>query len=887
MLTRKTFLFLVILWLTTNVATAQTASLMGRVTDAQDAGVVGATVTVTTSLAEPVVTTTDSTGKYQFEFLDPGRYTVIVTMPGFSVAELAGVTVEPDTTKSLDVRLVVARFEQQVDVVGVTPAPAGGVGRDRIPASISVITASELEDRYVPSLADALHERLGAVTLDNSTTNLFQPTLRLRGFTASPLLGLPQGVAIYQNGVRINEPFGDTVQFDLIPHFALAEAQVSTGSEPTFGLNALGGAVSLRLKNGFDHDEFRGEVLTGSFNRFSGTAEWGIHSETWALYLGATHFDEAGWRVASPSEVTQAIADVGYRKGRVDAGITFTYADSSLNGNAPAPIELLAADRSAVFTYPDTTENRLAFGQARLQVAVSSAWTVQLTGYYRDLDRRTLNGDEAEFGRCSTDSIPFSAPQNTLCFGAEDDDDDDERIVVGDLEDDDDDDDEEHPLVDVNTGRFITGDDAQGNAAFNRTRTLAKGYGAQLQASATGDLDGRENVFSMGLSLDLADIDFSSNSEVGTLTPERSVAGSGLFAGLLGSAPDDLFNTGIDTANQLFGLYFSDTLSLTNRAHVTVSGRFNHASIEIFDRLGVSLNGQHSFSRFNMGMGGVYEISDAVSVFGRYSESNRAPTAAELSCADPAEPCRVPNAFVSDPPLEQVVARSVEVGFRGPSLSNSGNGVSWSVAFYRTAIGNDILFVASPDLIGTGFFKNAGGTSRVGLDAELYGQVDRVSWFASYGLVEATFQTGFQLASHEEVNDAADEDGMINVEVGDLMPGIPRQNLKAGFNYTVTDTWDVALDMIATSSRFYVGDEGNDQRPLDGYGIANFRSVYRVSDNIEIFARIDNLLNNHYSTFGVLAELEVFLSEVPDAQDQRFVSPGTARSGFVGLRIGL
>lgn len=885
MLTRSALLFLVSLWLTVNVATAQTASLMGSVTDTQDAAVVGATVTVTTPLAEPVVTTTDSTGVYQFEFLDPGRYTVSVTMPGFSVAELGAVIVEPGTTKSLDVRLTVARFEQQIDVVGVTPALGGGVSRDRIPTGISVITASELEDRFVPSLADALHERLGAVTLDSATTNLFQPTLRLRGFTASPLLGLPQGVAIYQNGVRVNEPFGDTVQFDLIPHFALAEVQVSAGAEPTFGLNALGGAVSLRLKNGFDHDEFRGEFLTGSFDRFSGTSEWGTHSETWALYLGATHFNEAGWRVASPSEVTQAMADVGYRKGQVDAGITFTYADSSLNGNAPAPIELLAVDRSAVFTYPDTTNNQLAFGQARLEAAVSSTWTVQLTGYYRDLDSRTLNGDEAEFAQCSIDSIPLSAPQNTLCFGTENDDDD--GMVLGDLADDSEEASQEHPLVDVNTGRFITDDDAQGNAAFNRTHTQVKGYGAQFQASAIGDLDGRENAFSVGLSADLAEIGFSSNSEVGTLTPERSVVGSGLFAGLLGSAPDDQFNTGIDTANRLVGLYFSDTLSLTDRAHVTVSGRFNHASVEILDRLGVSLNGQHTFSRFNMGMGGVYEVSDAVSIFGRYSESNRAPTAAELSCADPAEPCRVPNAFVSDPPLEQVVAQAVEVGFRGPRLSNSGNGISWSVAFYRTAIGNDILFVASPELIGTGFFRNAGGTRRVGLDAELYGQVDRISWFASYGLVEATFQTSFELASDEEVNDAVDEDGMINVEVGDRMPGIPRQSLKAGFNYTMTDTWDVALDMIASSSRFYVGDEGNDQGALDGYGIANFRSVYRVSDNIEIFARIDNLFNNKYATFGVLAELEVFMSEVPDAQDPRFVSPGTLRSGFVGLRITL
>ena len=407
-----------------------------------------------------------------------------------------------------------------------------------------------------------------------------------------------------------------------------------------------------------------------------------------------------------------------------------------------------------------------------------------------------------------------------------------------------------------------------------------------LQATATTDLNGRENVLTLGASADLADVDFTSNSEVGTLTPERTVAGSGLLAGIFGEAPDDQFNTVLTTDNRAVGLYFSDTISLTNRAHVTVSGRFNHARIEILDGLGTSLDGEHEFSRFNVGVGAVYELAERVSVFGRYSESNRAPTAAELSCADPTEPCRVPNAFVSDPPLEQAVARSVEGGLRGDVLVGSRGGVDWSVAIYRTAIADDILFVASPELIGTGFFQNAGDTRRVGMDAELSGQVDRVGWFASYGLVQATFESPLELPSNPEVNDAADEEeGSIDVAPGDRLPGIPRHSLKAGVSYALTDAWDVALDVVAASSRIFVGDEGNDQSPLDGYGVANLRSRYRLTDNIEAFARVDNLFDKDYATFGALAELEVFLAEAPDAEDPRFLGPGAPRSGFAGLRF--
>ena len=853
-------------------AHAQTATLEGRVTDQQGAAVAGVAVTATAPGREPIAVTTDGTGMYRLTALAPGTYALSISMPGFRTEQRAALAVAAGETLRVDVRLGLAPFAQQVDVVAIAPTPGRGIDRGRIPATVSVISAAELEDRQVSSLSDALNEQFGSVTLEGTTTNLFQPTLRFRGFTASPLLGLPQGVAVYQNGVRVNEPFGDTVQFDLIPQFAVGQIQLSAGTEPTYGLNALGGALVLNLKNGFNHTGFRGEFSGGSFERYAATAEWGANAGPWAVYFGATRFDESGWRPASPSKVTQAVADVAYRDETIDAGVSFTYADSSMNGNGPAPVELLDVDRSAVFTYPDITDNRLGFAQGRFDLTVSPTWSVQVTGYYRDLDRKTLNGDEAGFEACDDDFLPPGAPIGTLCFGADDDDADEDE--------------EAHPLVDLRNGRFITEDDTEGNAANNRTTTRSAGYGATLQATAAAAFGGgRENVLTLGASADLADVGFTFTSEVGMLTPDRGVTGSGLLAGIYGQAPDDQFNTGLDTANRALGLYFSDTLSLTEQTHLTVSGRFNHARIEIADRLGTSLDGEHAFSRFNVGAGAVHQFSDAVSLFGRYGESNRAPTAAELSCADPAEPCRVPNAFLSDPPLEQAVARSVEAGLRGRVLNASRRRVNWSVAVYHTAIADDILFVASHELIGSGYFQNAGDTRRVGFDAELNGRVDRLGWYASYGLVDATFQSPLDLPSDEKVNAAATAGGFVAVEPGDRMPGIPRHSFKAGIRYALTDAWDVMLETITASSRVFVGDEGNDQAELAGYGITNLRSVYRAGDHVELFLRIDNLFDKHYATFGALAELELFLSEVPGASDPRFVAPGAPRSGFGGVRL--
>ena len=863
--------------LSTIAAYGQTGAIDGVVVDPQGSNLIGVTVTASSpALNEPVVAVTDVSGAFRVGSLPPGTYSVLISLDGFDPQRLDGIRLDNDTI-TVDVTLGLAPFAEQVRVVGVTPLLGSAIPRTRGPAAVFVINSNEIESRASSSIADLLNERLGTVSLEGVTTNPHQPTLRFRGFTASPLLGLPQGIAVYQNGVRVNEPFGDTVQFDLMPQFAVDRAQFSAGADPTYGLNALGGALALRLKNGFDNPGFRGEFSGGSFGRMTGTAEYGANSGPWGLYVGTTHFDETGWRVQSPSQITQAVADVAFRSGRTDAGITVTYADTNLNGNGPAPVELLAFDRSAVFTFPDITNNRLAFVQGRYNLVVNSTWSIQASAYARKLDRQTFNGDEAEFGMCNDDALPAGAPADTLCHGVDDDSD-------GVLGDDDAAQAEAQPLADIITGRFITRRDATGDGAFNRTDTASDGYGATLQATAHGTLGQREHILMFGVSADVADVLFGMNSEIGTMTPTRTVTGSGLFTGVYGKGGDDLFNTKLKTENQAAGLYFSDTLSLTDRSHVTVSGRFNGVHISILDKLGTSLNGEHSFARFNPAVGTVFEATDTVSLFGRYSESNRAPTAAELSCADPAEPCRVPNAFISDPPLKQPVARSIEGGLRGQWTANQ-RSVDWSISVYGTRIGDDILFVASPKLIGTGYFQNAGDTQRTGMDIEVSGQVARLGWYASYGFVHATFESFLQLPGDEDVNNAATKDGFIAVKPGDRMPGIPQHSVKAGILQGLTQKWDLAAETILGSSRFFLGDEGNDQPPLDGYGIVNARTTYRISDAIEFFARVDNVFDLGYETFGVLAELEVPIREVPNASIPRFVGPGAPRSAFTGIRV--
>ena len=667
---------------------------------------------------------------------------------------------------------------------------------------------------------------------------------------------------MYQNGVRINEPFGDTVQFDLVPLFALERIQLTAGADPVHGLNALGGSLSLQLKDGFSMEGAQGDVSVGSFGRYGTTGQYGVNSGPWAAYVGATWISDPGWREASPSTVTQAVADVLYRRAALEVDANVVFADTQLTGNGPAPIDLLEVDRHAIFTSPDTTANELHFWQGRFSGALATGVTLGATAYYRSLDRDTLNGDEAHIESCASPAPGGSI--HALCT------------------------EDGRPLVELTSGRIVTTADGLGDGLLNRTRTRANGYGGSLLLDVARPLAGLENVFAAGIAIDGSDVGFLSASELGSFARDRSVTASGVFLGVLGEAPDDAFNTALDVHSRTNGFYFSNTLSPSDRWHLTMAGRYDSVRSDLVDGLGTSLDGSHLFRRFNPSFGLVFQPIGSVSLYGRYSESSRAPTAAELSCADPAEPCRVPNAFVSDPPLDQAVARAVELGARGRVVMPGARGtLSWSMAAYRSRIADDLLFVASPDLLGSDYFQNAGDPQRAGLDMVVRVEMTRLQWHANYAFLRATFESPIVLASDSEVNSAAAPDGSLQLQSGDRLPGLPAHQLRLNASWALSGHGSIHVDVVLASSQVLRGDETWSRDPLPGYGLLNLRTSYELREGIVLLAGVNNLFDAQYETVGLLADLDLPLEEAPEAHRPVFASPGAPRTLFVGVRVGI
>jgi outer membrane receptor protein involved in Fe transport len=260
-----------------------------------------------------------------------------------------------------------------------------------------------------------------------------------------------------------------------------------------------------------------------------------------------------------------------------------------------------------------------------------------------------------------------------------------------------------------------------------------------------------------------------------------------------------------------------------------------------------------------------------------YGETNRVPSPVELTCADEDDPCRLPNAFVADPPLEQVVAKTFEAGVRG-ALGTAGR---WHAGVFRTTNEDDILFISAGALTNQGFFDNVGETRRDGFEANLAGTAgERVSWSLDYTYLDATFREDFVVAS---VNHPEVDDGEIEVEEGDRLPLIPESLLKAGVRIAVSDTFTIGADLLSSSGAFFRGDEGNLSEELDGYTIVNLRAELELSRRARLFANIDNLLDEEYATFGLFGDAEEVLGG--DFESPSFIGPGAPRAAWIGVRL--
>jgi len=725
-------------------------------------------------------------------------------------------------------------------VVSVTPVMGTGLPVSKVPSNVQVLRKDTIAADHAETVTEVVGHYMGSVTVTDTEGSPFQEDVVERGFTASPVLGTPQGLAFYQNGVRINEPFGDIVLWDLIPVFAVDEIQELPGSNPVFGLNALGGAMTFQMKNGFNAPGSSAEISGGSFGRIKGIAETGLDLGDTAFYIGALASHEDGWRQLSPSDLVQTFADFSLRQKDYSLGLSLTLADSNLNGNGADPAQ---DDRTAAFAIPDSERNRLVMLQARGTDALSDALSIEGTSYVRYANLKIENGAASGFTPCG----------NTVC-------------------------DDNGPVTLLNGAPVTPNMPYSGTIPVETTQEL--GLGGSVQATLDDQIAGMNNVGNIGLSFDQGSSHFSSETLLGSIVyvnPPGTITDSDGVA--LGGSD---YNIRLAAVNRYYGSFITDTLSLTDALSLTMAGRFNFAEIRLSDRFGDNLNGNHYYNRFNPSVGLTYQIDPSVNLYASYSEANRIPTAAELSCANATEPCQFPLGFISDPGLKQVVARTVETGARGHLADQGGFKLDWSGDIYETRNQDDIIFVSSGPLISSGYFENAGTTERQGAEASLKGNWDDLDFFANYGYVRATYRNSLTISSED--NPAADINGNIFVRPGDRLPEVPLHTAKLGIGYSLPGHVHVELDTVLTSSQVLRGDEANDQAQLPGYGVLNARVDWQATDQVSFFFEGENILDSRYDTFGLYSD-PTGNGAFPNYTNPRFYVPGQPFGFWLGARV--
>ncbi len=740
-------------------------------------------------------------------------------------------------------------------VTATTPLHGSRLPRDHVPANVQTVTADAIAARHSLDLADYMLDSLGSVSGNQVQQNPLQPDLQYRGFLASPLLGAPQGMSVYIDGVRLNEPFGDTLSWDLIPTEAVRSANLMPGSNPLYGLNTLGGALSLETKTGFSDPGAEVHLLGGSFGRRLLDFGLGGHGERWGVFAAGRYFGEEGWRPFSPSRTASAFVAGTYQNGATTAELSLAAADTRLTGNGPAPRQLLAQNRRAIFTYPDITDDRMVMAVARGERPLAAMVKVSGVAYFRATRIATLNGDQADWLACQD-----PAAAGFVCTAGE----------AG----------AEMPVVD-DAGNPVPYDATNPyDAAENTTRTRQESHGVAAQVAVGAPVAGRENHLFVGAVANEGRASFTSQSALARLTqPDRGTMSAGIV--------DADSRVAVDSVSRDLGLYATDTLSLRRDLFLTAAARFNVSTQTLEDRLGGALGGDHSYHRLNPALGISYQPLPVVGGYAGYSESMRVPTPLELTCASETDPCRLPNGFISDPPLAPVVARTFEVGVRG-RWKRPATTLDYVVAAFRTTNADDILFISSGTVANRGYFANVGDTRRQGVEASVIGRrrlaggggSARLEWAIHYTYLDARFLTAFTelSASHPDA-----VGGTIDVPAGARIPSVPAHIGKAAVTWFAGAGVSAGVDVIGQGSQFYRGDEANLLAPLAGFVVVNLRAAYQIARPVSLFANVSNLFNANYGTFGVLGDATPVLGA--GYSDPRFVGPGAPRAAWLGVDV--
>ncbi|HMX15482.1 MAG TPA: TonB-dependent receptor [Rhodocyclaceae bacterium] len=360
-----------------------------------------------------------------------------------------------------------------LDVIGTTPLPGLGTPVRDVPANVQVFTSRDLGQQRQTNLGEYLEQNPTSVTVNSGQGNPYQSDINFRGFTASPILGTPQGISAFQDGVRINEPFGDVVNWDLLPQSAISSIQLIPGSNPAFGLNTLGGALSIYTKSGSHYPGGSVEAYGGSFGRKGGQFEYGGKREHLDYFVTANYMDDRGWAEHNPSRVRQAFGKVGWQDDRSDLDVSLTLADNHLQGTQTLPRSWLGNIREA-YTYPDANRNEMSFLTLKGSHYLSDTLILGGNAYYRRYRNENVSSNVNDAWALPTD------PQ----------------------------------------------------ALNDRSVIEQQGHGLGMQLTVLGTVAGRENQFSVGASGDFGKAGFTQDSQDANFTADRgTIAASGFTRG--------------------------------------------------------------------------------------------------------------------------------------------------------------------------------------------------------------------------------------------------------------------------------------------------------------------------------------------------------------------
>ncbi|HEY2418962.1 MAG TPA: TonB-dependent receptor, partial [Steroidobacteraceae bacterium] len=598
-----------------------------------------------------------------------GRSRTILTLHGFLwLASSFAAADEPSDLRPPSNAATVQELPQ-VLVIGNAPLPGFGLPLNQIPANVQTATSDDLKRQQTTDVADYLNMNFSGVNVSESADNPFQLDINYHGFTASPLLGTPEGLSVYVDGVRVNESFGDTVNWDLIPESAISTVSLISGSNPVFGLNTLGGALSVQTKSGHDNPGTELEAYGGSFGRHSFQAETGGEFGAFDYFITGNYFDETGWRDLSPTRVWQGFGKVGWQTDQTDIDLSYTYADTSLFGNGALPLSMLYFRREQSYT-PDFTADLMHFLNLTGTQFLSEHLLLSGNVYYRHLITGSNNGSNNDNYLDDDDPAP-----PTDCSGE---------------------------ATDRATLAYCS------NAASQVSRLVQRTIGFGVQVTDSQDVFGWKNQAIIGADYSDADDTFAQTFQYGTFAANHTL--------IFDANPlNNETVISLDGSNRIIGVYVTDTLSPNPALHVNASARYN-SNTETLNGFSVDtdvgdvgtgfdtaspLAGQHTFVRINPAIGVTFTPTSLETYYANYNEASRAPTVLELGCSNPVQPCGLPNDFASDPDLKQVVARTFELGLRGNLGDKS---LNWSADVFRTLNSDDIQFIATTT--NSGYFDN-------------------------------------------------------------------------------------------------------------------------------------------------------------------------------------